>query len=54
MGMDIGPETVELYCEAVKGAGTVVWNGPMGVFEFPGFRQRHLGDGRGRCRTPAR
>ena len=37
MGMDIGPETVKLYCDAVKGAGTVVWNGPMGVFEFPSF-----------------
>ena len=37
MGMDIGPKTVELYCEAVKGAGTIVWNGPMGVFEFPAF-----------------
>ena len=37
MGMDIGPETIKLYCDAVKGAGTVVWNGPMGVFEFPSF-----------------
>jgi phosphoglycerate kinase len=37
MGMDIGPETVELFADAVKGAGTVVWNGPMGVFEFPAF-----------------
>ena len=37
MGMDIGPETIKLYCAAVKGAGTVVWNGPMGVFEFPSF-----------------
>ena len=37
LGMDIGPKTVELYCEAVKGAGTIVWNGPMGVFEFPAF-----------------
>lgn len=37
MGMDIGPETVKLYCDAVKGAGTIVWNGPMGVFEFPNF-----------------
>ena len=36
-GLDIGPETVKLYCEAVAGAGTVVWNGPMGVFEFPAF-----------------
>ncbi len=37
MGMDIGPKTVELFCNAIKGAGTVVWNGPMGVFEFERF-----------------
>ena len=37
MGLDIGPETIKLFTEAVKGAGTVVWNGPMGVFEFPAF-----------------
>ena len=37
MGMDIGPETRKIYAEAVKGAGTVIWNGPMGVFEFPAF-----------------
>ncbi len=37
MGMDIGPKTAEEFCAAVKGAGTVVWNGPMGVFEFPAF-----------------
>ncbi len=37
MGMDIGPETSEAFCAAVKGAGTIVWNGPMGVFEFPAF-----------------
>ena len=37
MGMDIGPKTVELFSEAVKGAGTIVWNGPMGVFEFDKF-----------------
>ena len=36
-GLDIGPETVKLYCDAVAGAGTVIWNGPMGVFEFPAF-----------------
>ncbi|MBE6002753.1 MAG: phosphoglycerate kinase [Lachnospiraceae bacterium] len=35
MGMDIGPKTQELYAEAVKTAKTVVWNGPMGVFENP-------------------
>ncbi len=37
MGMDIGPKTVELFAEAVKGAGTIVWTGPMGVFEFDKF-----------------
>ena len=37
MGLDIGPETIRLFTDAVKGAGTVVWNGPMGVFEFPAF-----------------
>ncbi len=37
MGLDIGPKTIELFCGAVKGAGTIVWNGPMGVFEFPAF-----------------
>ena len=38
-GMDIGPKTIQLYCDAVKDAGTVIWNGPMGVFEFPAFAQ---------------
>ncbi len=37
MGLDIGPKTVELFSDAVKDAGTVVWNGPMGVFEFDAF-----------------
>ena len=37
MGLDIGPETIRLFTDAIKGAGTVVWNGPMGVFEFPAF-----------------
>ena len=37
MGMDIGPKTRELYANAVKDAKTVVWNGPMGVFEMPNF-----------------
>ena len=39
MGMDIGPKTVESYVAAVKDAGTVIWNGPMGVFEFPAFAE---------------
>ena len=36
-GLDIGPETVKLYCAAVADAGTDIWNGPMGVFEFDKF-----------------
>ena len=37
MGMDVGPKSIEAFTEAVKGAGTVVWNGPLGVFEFDAF-----------------
>lgn len=37
MGLDIGPKTMELFTNAVKGAGTVVWNGPMGVSEWNNF-----------------
>ncbi|MEG1846512.1 MAG: phosphoglycerate kinase, partial [Oscillospiraceae bacterium] len=37
MGMDIGPKTIELFTEVIKKAKTVIWNGPMGVFEFPAF-----------------
>lgn len=37
MGMDIGPKTIEMFCDAVKDAKTVIWNGPMGVFEFANF-----------------
>ncbi|MFB0919882.1 MAG: phosphoglycerate kinase [Oscillospiraceae bacterium] len=36
-GMDIGTKTIALFSDAIKGAGTIVWNGPMGVFEFPAF-----------------
>ena len=39
MGLDIGPETIKLYCDALEGAKTIVWNGPMGVFEFPKFAE---------------
>ena len=39
MGMDIGSKTIALYAAAVKEAGTVIWNGPMGVFEFPAFAE---------------
>ena len=37
MGLDIGPKSVELFSETIKNAETVVWNGPMGVFEFEAF-----------------
>ena len=37
MGLDIGPETAKLYAEAIAGAQTVFWNGPMGVFEMDAF-----------------
>ena len=37
MGLDIGPKTSKLYADAVKDAKTVIWNGPMGVFEFENF-----------------
>ena len=37
MGLDIGPKTMELFSNAIKGAGTVVWNGPMGVSEWDNF-----------------
>jgi len=37
MGLDVGPKTIELFKEELEGAKTVVWNGPMGVFEMPNF-----------------
>jgi phosphoglycerate kinase len=37
MGLDIGPRTRDLFAEAISGAGTVVWNGPVGVFEMEAF-----------------
>ena len=37
MGLDIGPKTIELFSDAINGAGTVVWNGPMGVSEWKNF-----------------
>ena len=43
MGLDIGPKTVELYSNAIKGAKTVVWNGPMGCFEMPAFSKGTFG-----------
>lgn len=37
LGLDIGPQTAELYAQRIRGAKTIVWNGPMGVFEMPPF-----------------
>ncbi len=39
MGLDIGPKTIELYTKLIKSAGTIFWNGPMGVFEFDVFAE---------------
>jgi len=39
MGLDIGPETETLYADAIKDAKTVIWNGPMGVFEFENYNK---------------
>lgn len=39
MGLDIGPRSIELFTKAIAAAGTVIWNGPMGVFEFPAFAE---------------
>jgi len=41
--LDIGPETVSAYAKVINGAKTVVWNGPMGVFEFPEFARGTIG-----------
>ncbi len=41
--LDIGPQTVAAFAKALHGAGTVVWNGPMGVFEFPNFAKGTFG-----------
>lgn len=43
MGLDIGPKSIELFKETLKGAKTVAWNGPMGVFEFENFKNGTVG-----------
>jgi len=39
MGLDVGPNTIEIFKSYIKTAKTVVWNGPLGVFEFPKFAE---------------
>ena len=43
-GLDIGPKSVELFKSTLEGAKTVIWNGPMGVFEMPNFAKGTIGD----------
>ena len=42
MGLDIGPKTVKIFSDAIKDAGTIIWNGPMGVFEWENFKNGTL------------
>lgn len=51
-GMDIGPETQELFANEVEKAGTVIWNGPMGVFEFENFAvgTRRIAEAMSKCK----
>ena len=42
MGLDIGPKTAVTFCQKIAGAKTIVWNGPMGVFEMPAFARGTL------------
>ena len=43
MGLDVGPKTIKTYSEVIKASQTVLWNGPMGVFEWPAFAQGTMG-----------
>ena len=48
--LDIGPKTIEMNNHIIRRAATILWNGPVGVFEFEQFAARHCCPGRGRCR----
>lgn len=52
-GLDIGEETQKLFADAIKGAKTVVWNGPMGVFEFPNFAKGTIAVAKAMAETDA-
>jgi phosphoglycerate kinase len=51
--MDIGPDTLSTFCEAVEDCKTVVWNGPLGVAEFPRFAEGSLGMAEALAALPA-
>lgn len=53
MILDIGPETVEAYAKVIGSAATVVWNGPMGVFEVPAFAKGTFGIAEAMAKSPA-
>jgi len=53
MGLDIGPSTLAAYSQRIAGAGTVIWNGPMGVFEWEGFAAGTFGVARACADSPA-
>jgi len=50
--MDIGPESIKRYCQEVAGAATVIWNGPMGVFEWEPFAAGTASLGRALAAAP--
>ncbi len=53
MGLDIGPASITLFEEVIRGSETVIWNGPMGVFEFDKFKKGTLSIARAIATTPA-
>jgi phosphoglycerate kinase len=53
MGLDIGPATVRHFAEALRDGRTIIWNGPMGVFERPPFAAGTLGLARAVAEAPA-